>query len=340
MTAEIGSEFWGTSEIKTNILENPYIRNLLSGRTALEFIINDIKFTRKIDSILIPSYSCESMIEPFLKNNIRIIFYDPIKTEKIEILSYNVDAILIIDYFGFQRFDWKDILDTIDDSKIIIYDSTHSLLGNKNIEKIIDYSFISYRKWFFTNHCIVKKNKSEFNLKQPLETNEEYIKLRKKAAKYKKHYIEHHIGDKDLYLKLFSNAESILESDYVEYMGIPEFTSLDEIINNRKENAYYLIEELKGLPNVKLLYNTIEESDIPMFVPIIVNEKRDLLRQHLIDNDIYCPVHWPYSDIHKRYSLDSTIYNRELSLICDQRYNLKDMERQVKIIREFSLEIK
>lgn len=337
---ELGSEFWETGKIKINTVIDPYTRNLLSGRTALDFIIKDIKFTRRINSILIPSYCCESMIEPFLRNNVNLVFYDPLKMKNIDILSHNVDALLIIDYFGYQRIDWKDILDRIDDSKIIIYDSTHSLLGNKNIENIIDYSFISYRKWFFTNHCVVKKNKRKFNLEQPFDMNLEYINLRKKAAKYKKHYIEQNKGCKDFYLRLFSKAESILESDYVDYMGIPEFTSLEEIIKKRKENAQYLIEELKDLSNLELLYNTVEEKDIPLFVPIIVNENRDLLRQVLIDNDIYCPVHWPFSNIHKRYSLDSIMYNRELSLICDQRYNLKDMERQVKIIREFSLEIK
>lgn len=337
---ELGSEFWNTSKIKIENIETQYTRNLLSGRTAIDYIVRDIKFSKSINSVLIPSYCCESMIEPFLKNDISLLFYNPFKLKSLKKISNNADAILIIDYFGYQRIMWEQILDKIDDSKVIIYDSTQSLLGNKKIESRIDYSFISYRKWYFTNHCIVKKYKSKFNLDQPIDTNNEYINLRQRASEYKKDYIEKSIGNKDDYLKLFSKAESILESNYVEYLGIPSCTSIREITFKRRENAKILIEKIKNIPNIELLYNSVENTDIPLFVPIIVKTNRDLLRAKLIDNKIYCPVHWPFSKLHQNYLLDNTLYNTELSLICDQRYNIDDMERQVNIIEEFSLEMK
>lgn len=337
---ELGNEFWDTSKIKIEDIETQYTRNLLSGRTAIDYIVRDLKFSKSINSVLIPSYCCESMIEPFLKNDISLLFYNPFKLKNLIKISNNADAILIIDYFGYQRIMWEQILDNIDDSKVIIYDSTQSLLGNKKLESRIDYSFISYRKWYFTNHCIVKKYKSKFNLDQPIYTNNEYIKLRQRASEYKKDYIEKSIGNKDDYLKLFNKAESILESNYVEYLGVPSCTSIREIIIKRRENAKILIDKIKNIPNIELLYNSVENTDIPLFVPIIVKINRDLLRAKLIDNRIYCPVHWPFSKLHQDYLLDNTLYSTELSLICDQRYNIVDMERQVKIIEEFSLEMK
>ena len=71
-----------------------------------------------------------------------------------------------------------------------------------------------------------------------------------------------------------------------------------------------------------------------MFVPIIV-ENRDKLRKYLIDKKIYCPVHWPLSNYHKIKVNDQEIYQNELSLICDQRYNLDDMKYIVDVIKEF-----
>lgn len=43
-------------------------------------------------------------------------------------------------------------------------------------------------------------------------------------------------------------------------------------------------------------------------------------------NGIFTPIHWPYISeaMNGKYN---TIYSDELSLICDQRYNLSDMDR-------------
>ena len=68
--------------------------------------------------------------------------------------------------------------------------------------------------------------------------------------------------------------------------------------------------------------------DCPLFVPVLL-ENRDKVRKHLTENKIYCPVHWP-----KPEGADSNIYDMELSLICDQRYGVNDMERIVSVLSE------
>ena len=78
-----------------------------------------------------------------------------------------------------------------------------------------------------------------------------------------------------------------------------------------------------------------------MFVPVLVPDgKRNELRRHLINNEIYCPIHWPVSEYHMggSHKLDDkteNIYANELSLVCDQRYIEEDMNRMVDVIREF-----
>ena len=73
-----------------------------------------------------------------------------------------------------------------------------------------------------------------------------------------------------------------------------------------------------------------------MFVPVLVPYgKRDELRKYLIENEIYCPVHWPESKYHKLDERTEYIYQNELSLVCDQRYTESDMNRIVEVIKTY-----
>ena len=71
---EIGSEFWTRQEPigKEKASNEEY---LLSGRTALRFIIDDVCGEREIKKVLLPSYCCESMIRPFADRGISVQFY-------------------------------------------------------------------------------------------------------------------------------------------------------------------------------------------------------------------------------------------------------------------------
>ena len=81
----------------------------------------------------------------------------------------------------------------------------------------------------------------------------------------------------------------------------------------------------------------MSNGDVPLFVPIFIKKDyRDRLRDYLIAHQIYCPVHWPISEYHRKVTnYEKTIYDEELSLICDQRYSREDMEREAKTIRNF-----
>lgn len=84
------------------------------------------------------------------------------------------------------------------------------------------------------------------------------------------------------------------------------------------------------------IFPTLKDNECPLFVPIMVpGEKRDELRRYLIGKSIYLPVHWPKTNYHKLNSETEYIYDNELSIVCDQRYDEIDMERIIKAIREF-----
>ena len=146
------------------------------------------------------------------------------------------------------------------------------------------------------------------------------------------------VSDSKDYLELFEEAEDFL--DHCGIMGscqqdIQLAGQLDSafIRSRRRENALVLLESLKDLA----LFPEVLENDCPMFVPVLLPDQkiRDQLRRYLISREIYCPVHWPVSQFHVLSEKDRVLYDRSLSIVCDQRYDREDMKRIVEAIKSF-----
>ncbi len=155
----------------------------------------------------------------------------------------------------------------------------------------------------------------------------------------KKKYMEDGIGDKKIFLRLKSEAEEILDSDYARYEMDGETKNLlpliDDtfIIKKRIENATFLHQALSKLNGVQLMFPSLKSTDIPLYVPILVaNGKRNALKRYLIDNGVFCPNHW---DNENFVPENNSIYEQELSLICDQRYDTKNMQHEIDVIKNF-----
>jgi hypothetical protein len=330
---EIGSEFWYKKGEKKYVdSNNVYV---LSGRTALEYIIRDMKAENpNIRSVYFPDYYCDSMILPFIRHKIDVMFYH-IYTNKAGFhIAYNAnycDIVYLIDYFGYRIAEVTNIAEKVyGTGKKLIYDATHMLNGMERIK--CDYVFCSYRKWFYSNAAVVKKN-APFLIPPPKKINASYVLLREQASKVKRDYIEGKLHSKQLFLDCFGRAEEILDRDYEDY-GTEEFPTFnEEIILRRKRNAGIILQELRKATKSFLIIETIEADDCPLFVPILIpTGNRDKVRRRLIKQKIYCPVHWPLSEYHK--GVKNQLYVEELSLVCDQRYDIEDMIRECEEVKK------
>lgn len=336
MKKEIGSEFWNIPLIENeNSFFNDDIKWVISGRAALDLIIKDIKKYKNIKTASLPSWCCESMIQPFINNNIEVAFYPVIfKDNKLyyDIDNLRSDVLLKIDYFGYET------TNVLYDG-LVINDVTHSLFTSN--EHKGDYVFGSLRKWtgIKTGGFVYKNDKKLIDIN--LKNSETYYELRKEAMEQKSNYIEDIINNKD-YLKIYGQAEEMLDRMYdydanINDINDAKHLDIGLIKNIRQENAKVILKHFKDYA----MFKSINNDSCPLFVPIIVpNEKRDELRKYLISNNIYCPVHWPISELHKLTDEERYIYDNELSLICDQRYNREDMEYMCKHIEEFFKENK
>lgn len=340
MIKEIGSDFWNDGPVRQDQIY------LLSGRTALEFIIRDIIKQHSIRSVLLPSYCCHTMIEPFFRHGISVRFYDVYFDEQRG-LSVDVpelqddEAFYYMTYFGFSDLSGVDLRKIRESCATVIEDKTHSWL-NRSSNCGTDYSYVSYRKWTgFDAIALATKAKGFFS-ELPTKVNKKYSAMRRQAFAIKRAFIESDEGEKNHFLNLFGEAEELLETDYVGYKPMMEtmaaFLQLDtvQITESRRRNAEILINGLNDIPEIKLIFQTMNDNDVPLFVPILVRKNRTELRKYLIDNAIYCPIHWPKSTYHDGISKRAEkLYQQELSLICDQRYNSDDMNRIVERIKNY-----
>ncbi len=339
MIQEIGSEFWNTAPACSSTAY------LLSGRTALDFIIRDLLRSKPIRSAMLPGYCCHTMIAPFAANGIRVRFYD-VYFDPERGLCADIPAAIDnelfyhITYFGFSTLNGVDPDYIRRTYAAVIDDRTHSWLCGQPMAQC-DYAFESYRKWAgFCGLAKAVKQAGDF-MSRPTQTNEAYVALRQKAFALKQQYIDAGQGDKQAFLTLFGEAEALLESDYRDYAApdgcFRRFADIDwtQVAQVRRNNAAVLMAALRDVPGIRLMFDHLDDGDVPLFVPILAT-RRDALRSYLIDCQIYCPVHWPISGDHRGISPRAEcLYGDTLSLVCDQRYTAADMKRIASVIGTF-----
>ena len=355
---EIGSEFWTgctpaarekyTMRPKTIYRSHLYkIVETLSGRTALEHIV-EILVNKGMKTAYLPSYCCHTMIEPFLAHGMKVSFYDVQMTNKglhRVILEEEYDTILLMDYFGHTDDETLDIaIKEKEKGKTVIYDATHSMYSPVNTEPY-DFVYGSYRKWVDINCGFLAWKEELYNGEITQNgANYEYANIRQELFDKKADFMSGGSTKKDGFLPLVNEAESTLERMYHHKMpderskDVLKHADAEYIINKRRVNARALTESTNDLNDdrVRCITPLLNTFDTPLFVAVAVEaDKRDALRKHLIDNQIYCPVHWPISDIHKMMPGSKHLFESELSLICDQRYNEEDMYRIADTIKEF-----
>ena len=330
---EIGGEFW---DVPTGSKENGVFPETtqwyLSGRSALKAIVSELKNCR---TVALPSWCCESMIIPFTDAGLQVCFY-PVYWDKelIQNITLDCDVLFLMDYFGYTG----DRPDLSEYHGVVIRDVTHSVFSTTYDDA--DYTFGSLRKWcgVFTGGFAWKKDGRRLPAADSDES--EYIALREQAMNLKRAYINRPEEHDKSFLGIFRKAEECLES-----AGIPAASERDVIMAKtldvpwmksvRRRNAAIL---RNAFPEW-LLFPKMEENDCPMFVPVLVPDgKRDSLRRYLIENEIYCPVHWPENEFIRLDERTSRIYRDELSLVCDQRYSEEDMAHIIKTIESFRKE--
>lgn len=366
---EVGSEFSWPGEIEEKerniILQAEHASDkkyLFSGRTAIDFVLSDIA---QVSRALLPSYCCQSMIDPFLQRGIQVDFYQ-VYFEK-ENLQYrfpknmDYDVLLWVDYFGFYLdFPQEKVRRFREMGGSVIVDMTHSLFSKQLCHEEADYYIASLRKWgpMLCGGAAYKKN-GNFEQNLCREPDEGFLADKRKAMKLKSEYLKHvscctenrwfhnitgqdkiqnASSAKEEYMFLFRKTNNIFATDFrsiemdAESMEMFSMLRQSGLQRQRKENAKVLYSALGKEKNLKFLF-PVQSLLTPLFVPVLLENKkiRDMVKNELVNKGFYCPVHWARPSMN---GADSNLYDMELSLVCDQRYGAFEMCSLAEVVLE------
>ncbi len=327
---EIGSEFWDvpTTERDTDVFPET-VQWYLSGRSALRAIIRELKGCR---TVAMPSWCCGSMVSPFVDAGIEIRFYPVYFRNGLrQGIRMDCDVLFLMDYFGYM----SDAPDVSTYRGIVIRDVTHSVFSAGHDDAW--YYFGSLRKWcgVWTGGYAWTKDG------RPLATNPDddhgYCELRERAMNQKRAYLLGEGTENKAYLRIYEEAERCLDGVGAlpaaeRDVHLARKLDVETIRRRRRANAEILRADFPDW----LIFPELGESDCPMFVPVLVPDgKRDALRDYLISQSIYCPIHWPVGEYCPQEEKAAALYRDELSLVCDQRYTEEDMRRVTQAIWAF-----
>lgn len=318
-----------------------------SGRSALKHVSRCISCEEKI---LLPEFICESVTNCFDRN--QIDFYKlngdlSINIESLEsLINEQTRVIYITHYFGalLPENQLKEI-DRIakNNNLIVIEDTTHSLFSAS--ATIGDYQICSIRKWLpIPSGGVLYSREDPFKLFYNIEYIPSIDNTRSYGMILKDLFLSTGFDCNEEYRKIFRGCEEELDrqtdvfllSDFSRF--IASCIDVDELKKVRIDNYKKLNDLLSKLgitPFVQLL-----DDNCPFVYPIKISN-RDGLRSFLIDNRIYCAVHWPFDGIMKdKRAFAEECANTLISFPIDQRYGKLEMEYLADAIHKYEVSSK
>lgn len=359
MRKEIGSNFCERIE-KTNIVlkDNSQVMYFDSGRSAYRYFLTNCG--QNLHNVMLPQYTCQSVIEPFEERGIDISYYPISRNLQIKRTVFNdmfmkikPDMILVETYFGFDTLkEERDFLETFRKKGVLILeDVTHCVLAD-NWKNCADYKVASLRKWCGIpdgGFLAVSENKEKVSLKQcdSINQNLEFVTERLKAQEEKRRYFaqetEEDLAEKMFFIRGYDKSERILD-EQTQYYTMSKYTRervtgipWREIAAIRRQNYNCLRSMLEDVKGVRILNYELDIETVPLYFPMFISKGREKFRKYMYEKNIILPVIWPIPQSVEIY-LDSQvreIYDSIVAVPCDQRYGKEDMEYVANEILEY-----
>ncbi|MHA1226673.1 MAG: hypothetical protein ACTSPV_08035 [Candidatus Hodarchaeales archaeon] len=295
--------------------------SLNSGRNCLLYILK----AYNIQKIYYPYFSCESMLRVIKKYlpNVKIRFYHIDATFK-PIINYPLETgfwLLYINYYGIC----SELMSSFGQRTII--DNSQSFFTNPILNQP---TFYSPRKFFG-----VPDGGYLYSTKKIPEELDRDVSYQRTSHLLKRIDLSSSQGYKD-----FLAAETLIDEQPILRMSrltqrLLSAIDYDAVIMIRRNNFFHLHNSLSDLN--ELLGHLSKFQNLNNFVPFVYPLKivnGNLLRQRLIDHNIFIPKYWPPELLttNKLSSIEYEFVENVVSLPIDQRYNLEDMERVLNLI--------
>jgi len=300
-----------------NLYHNEAIA-LNSGRNALQYILAANEYNK----IHIPYYTCDVILQPIKRMNIKYDFYR-IDNNLLPILD-NIksnEVLLYVNYFGILNANVQRVLKK---SKNVIIDNCQSffLKHRSNIN-----TFYSPRKFFgVPDGGFAYCTKS---IKINLERDKSFLGC--------DHLIKRiDLGPEKSYDLFKKNDENIGKQSTLKMSLFTErllkSINYKDALRKRNQNFLFLHRFLKDENELSYLID-VRKINGPMVYPFL-KKGNSILRKKLIKHKIFVAVYWP--NVYEWTSKNSWEYyltDSLISLPIDQRYNQKEMYNIVNMIK-------
>ena len=319
-------------------------------REALFDIARALKNTSR--PVLIPAYTCQTVITPFEETGWRCEYYSidedlRIRTDSLlcSVDKFHPSLIVVHPFFGMDLNEEEiKTLSMIKGSGVeILLDLTQCLFSKKHYS-FASFIVASYRKWMpIPDGGYLRLFSDKVKIVQPETENSDFTEAEKAAMYLRGQYFgNREQRTKDISIRLSKMADNIAESNIAPHKmsqvayNLMMREDFELIQKNRFENYAYLFQNVLGSYKIaKVCKNYNNVSCAPLYFTIYVQD-RPALQRRLAQDAIYAPVIWPVED--DRVLIDDEvkyIYEHLLAIPCDQRYDVKDMQRAVDIINDF-----
>jgi len=307
----------------------------LNARSAILAVINCLR----PKMVWMPSYLCLSMLDSPKIANTPVKFFPVNKYLQIEENGWisdimEGDVTIVIDYFGFKMPEWvyKEIKER---GAWIIEDACQALLS-LHVGKYSDFIVYSPRKFVGVPDAGILwcNNESLVSIEKIKPPSSWWFKAF--AACLLRREFDNSQSDGDqIWFRLFKEMEFEMpvgnyEASSLSITLLELATDWESISRKRRENYMILLKELRDFA----IYRDLPDDVVPLGFPISVNN-RNKLQQKMFNANIYPAIHWHLTDIVPEQFLESHKLSQNImTLMCDQRYDKKDIERIINIVKE------
>lgn len=316
--------------------KNEYFTDVIKtfmGRDALRIFL----YNTKPNKVLIPAYLCQEVINEFLRSKCEIHYYDinpdfSIDCKKITdtIKTNGIDLFYYLVYFGIANNSnsiSKKIKENCTDV-IIVEDRAHFLSNKYDLNNCDAYVF-SFRKLLPITEGggILTNRPLEINFSGKLQSNilPILMYLKKKILGYNEKFNRTTLTNDKFYpsiMPISKHSQNVIDRyDYSSEVGF-------------RRDCYNLwIEKLKG-SNIKPVFETIEDDDIPQGCPIYV-EDSEKVQEYLCQKKYYLRRHWKLNEgMFKIAPISYSISTKIITLPIYKGINEKIQNRIVKFLKE------
>ena len=358
MLSEIGSTFWSFSldspqrRIKLWWETDDYYRIYFkSGRNAIKAICRALKINNA--KVLLPIYTCETVIQPFLEEGWKVDFYrinkdltvdDDFLKRKVE--SFKPSVVLFHGYFGFDTLTSSlPLIKCLRDSGIVIIEDITQSLFSKHYIEFADYYIGSLRKFLAIPDGGVLISKTKLSISNVMPADKETFAVAQKAFEEKNEYMGSEIKDpklKDKFREHYRELNCLIaKNDALREISceskiIWDSCDIEQICVKRSENYEFLNKFLKDISGVDKIISNSMKAIAPLYMPVYVKNNRLALQEYLAANCVYCPVIWPMpNQIQNMDNETKYMYEHMLCLPIDQRYGCEEMKKIISLLRMY-----